>query len=576
MEILSEIEFDSNPRNIFINDDKLIVFTTGSDYIQTGVSCAGILEDFVPCGSYSRSATNVNIYDLSNREDPELETKVEISGNYVEARMIDDYVYLISSQYIRTNYFDLPSYRVNGIGTTVPAQEIAYFDYPSSSYNFNSVSAIDIDNGDVNTKVYLMDRSTNIYVSQNNVYLTYMKRFSQEYHLEKMVEEVYLPALPDEQDEKINQVMASNSQVYQKSREIQNILENYIKSLKPGELEEFSEEFQQALEEYYIELQKQTEKTIIHKIEIDKDDISYQSVGEVPGSALNQFSMDEYNNHFRIATTTGHVSRSGQSSSLNHLYVLDEDLDIVGSVEDLAEGERIYSARFLGARAYLVTFKKVDPLFVIDLSRPDDPEVLGYLKITGYSDYLHPYDENHVIGIGKETRGGNEQFSWYQGIKISLFDVSDVSNPVEKAKIEIGDRGTESYALRDHKAFLFDREKELLVIPVALAEIDQSRYDEEIPDNTRGQHVWQGAYVLNINLDEISVRGKITHYDQDQEISRWYRGGQKAIQRSLYMDNVLYTISQSKIKANDLISIEQINQVDLPIEEREAPPYITY
>jgi len=139
--------------------------------------------------------------------------------------------------------------------------------------------------------------------------------------------------------------------------------------------------------------------------------------------------------NFRIATTAW---TSG--SSQNNVYILDVDLNIVGKLENLAPKESIYSARFMGDRCYLVTFRKIDPLFVIDLKNPYDPEVLGQLKITGYSDYLHPYDENHVIGVGKETVAADwGDFSWYQGVKISLFDVSNVSNPVEIDKYEIGE-----------------------------------------------------------------------------------------------------------------------------------------
>jgi hypothetical protein len=250
-------------------------------------------------------------------------------------------------------------------------------------------------------------------------------------------------------------------------------------------------------------------------------------------------------------------------------------MEIVGSVEDLAPGERIYSARFIGDRAYLVTFKKVDPFYVIDLSDPMDPEVLGFLKIPGYSDYLHPFDEDHVIGVGKwteESDSGN--FAWYQGVKISVFDVSDVSNPVESANIILGDRGTDSYALRDHKAFLFDKEKGILVIPVSLAKIDESKYDGDIPANAFGQVYWQGAMVLDIDEDSIEERGRVSHYDEDDEFNRWYWGGNKAVQRSLYMDDVLYTISQSKIKANDLGTIAEINEVDLIEGDVPEPPVV--
>lgn len=306
-----------------------------------------------------------------------------------------------------------------------------------------------------------------------------------------------------------------------------------------------------------------SESTLICRIQIENDTIEPMAEGEVPGYVLNQFSMDENGNHFRIATTTGHVSRTlDQATSKNHVYILDMDLDIVGRLEDLAPGEKIYSARFMGERCYLVTFKKIDPLFVIDLGEPTDPIVLGKLKIPGYSDYLHPYDENHIIGVGKHTVEADEgDFAWYQGVKISLFDVSNVSDPRQIANYTIGDRGTDSPILRDHKAFLFEKSKNLLVIPVQVAEIDETEYPGDVPPNAYGTLVWQGAYVFNITLsDGLVLRGNITHQDESTSVwesSYW-------VNRALYIEDALYTISNEKVKVNDLEDLSLIKEIKLP------------
>jgi inhibitor of cysteine peptidase len=308
-----------------------------------------------------------------------------------------------------------------------------------------------------------------------------------------------------------------------------------------------------------------SEKTSIHRIHIDEGKIEYHATGEVPGRLLNQFSMDEQGEYFRVATTTGNVW-GGDTRSTNSVYVLDQKLDIFGRVENLAPGEQIYSARFMGSRCYLVTFKKVDPLFVIDLTNPGEPKVLGDLKITGYSDYLHPYDENHVIGIGKEAVAAEEgDFAWYQGVKISLFDVSDVANPKEIAKYEIGDRGTDSPVLYDHKAFLFDRSKNLLVLPVSVVEIDSSEYPGEPPLWAYGESVWQGAYVFDISLEHgLELKGKIAHCSGSEFGQAWYYGSSScSIERSLYIGNVLYTISDQKIKMNDLGTLADIWELSL-------------
>jgi len=277
--------------------------------------------------------------------------------------------------------------------------------------------------------------------------------------------------------------------------------------------------------------------------------------------------MDECEGYFRIATTSQMTGLAEEPSQIllrlqNNVYVLNMDLDMVGKVENIAPGENIHSARFMGDMCYLVTFRKVDPFFVISLSNPYSPKILGELKITGYSDYLHLYDESHVIGVGKETIAAEEgEFSWYQGIKISLFDVTDVTDPKGLAKYEIGDRGTDSPILRDHKAFLFDKEKNLLVIPVLVAEIDESRYPNGVPPYISGEIVRQGAYVFTISLtleEKIMLKGTITHIENGDIHNTSYH-----ITRMLYINEVLYTISESKIKMNSLTDLTEINELNL-------------
>ena len=310
-----------------------------------------------------------------------------------------------------------------------------------------------------------------------------------------------------------------------------------------------------------------SDSTNVYKITIDGRSIEFTADGTVPGRVLNQFSMDERDGYFRIAVTSGHVSRNGASTS-NDVYVLNASLGIVGSVTGLAPGEDIYSVRFMGDRCYMVTFKKVDPLFTIDLADPENPKVLGKLKIPGYSDYLHPYDENTLIGIGKETVEAEEgDFAWYQGVKIRLFDVSDVENPRELAKIEIGDRGTDSPALDDHKAVLFSRERNLLVIPITVAEVDEDDYSGTPPDSAHGEYVYQGAYVFHVSREDgIEVTGRVTHIDDPETFlkSGYYFDSDLFVERSLYIEDNLYTISQGMVKVNALADLTEIASVPLP------------
>lgn len=310
-----------------------------------------------------------------------------------------------------------------------------------------------------------------------------------------------------------------------------------------------------SLNNMYVTFPDRQGDTSICRIQIAGSSIACVANGTVPGHVHDQFSMDEYEGYFRIVTSNW---MSGIAQ--NNLYVLDMNLSIVGQLENLGLGENLHSTRFMGDRCYLVTFKKVDPLFVIDLSEPANPKVLGELKIPGYSDYLHPYDENHIIGVGKETVEAEQgDFAWYQGIKVSLFDVSDVTHPEQMASYVIGDRGTDSPILRDHKAFLFDHSKNLLVIPVTVAKIDPTQYPGQIPQNAYGTPVWQGAYVFDITLaGGLVLKGNVTHREGPYTWDDRYD-----IQRALYIENMLYTISNAEVKINTLDNLALIGEVRL-------------
>lgn len=321
--------------------------------------------------------------------------------------------------------------------------------------------------------------------------------------------------------------------------------------------------------------------THVYKFRLDAGTTTYVGQTHVPGKILNQFSMDEHDGYFRIATTAGEMWGQGANTSDNQLYVIDEQLKVIGSLTGLAPGERIYAVRFIGPRAYMVTFRNVDPLFVLDLREPNKPTVLGQLKIPGYSDYLHPFDENHLIGFGKETIelptkswGGDETTAYYQGMKIALFDVSDVTNPKEKFKKVIGDRGTHSDVLQNHKALLFWKETGLLAFPVDLYEIPEKKnvITEQFPQY--GQFVYQGAYVYHLNATNgFELRGRITHLsDEDLLKSGTYGYDQtKRVKRALIVKDVLYTLSEHMLKANQLVDLIDLQTLPYPTQSATNP-----
>ena len=203
--------------------------------------------------------------------------------------------------------------------------------------------------------------------------------------------------------------------------------------------------------------------TALHAFDITGDGPArYLASGSVKGHLLNQFSMDEYEGHLRVATTDGSPWGASQTSeSAVSVLAIDGDrLVRVGRVGDLGRGESIYSVRFVGPTGYVVTFRQTDPLYVVDLREPDAPRVSAELKITGYSAYLHPLDEGRLLGVGREaTEDGR-----VTGAKVSLFDVSDPANPRVIDSWELADGYTD--VEYDHLAFLYWAPEQIVVLPM--------------------------------------------------------------------------------------------------------------
>jgi uncharacterized secreted protein with C-terminal beta-propeller domain len=531
MKIVKEIKYprDNNenftPTEIYIDENYLVVigntyyydnYPTPTDYIK-----ATSAKRIMPPYYRSRNYTKAYIYDLDNYE---CEREIEVEGSYISSRKVDSNIYLITNKYVYTYYEInedtdiLPLYKDTAVSNEtqkIQAQDIYYFpNFEQSSYLI--VAGFDLDNmeKEVALSTYL-GAGNEIYATSDTLYVT--------------------------------------QQNYQYS-----ILRDFASTID------------------VMPEQSQT-TTNIYKFDISEGKISYKAKGEVPGTIINQFSMDENNGYFRIATTLGDT---WNNTSVNNLYILDENLKITGKVEGLAKGERIYSTRFMGDRCYIVTYRNVDPLFVLDLSDTDAPKVLGQLKIPGYSEYLHPYDENHLIGIGKDTvvkvsenwNGENIETAYEVGMKMAMFDVTDVENPKELFSTKIGDRGSYSEALNNHKAFLFDKEKNIIAFPATVT-VSQGVDYNGIP--SYGKTEFQGALIFDVSLEKgFSLRGRISHSDiKADQYGNYNYDYYKQVERILYIDDVIYTLSKGMIKANNYDTLKLINSVTI---EQNQEDYIVY
>lgn len=278
----------------------------------------------------------------------------------------------------------------------------------------------------------------------------------------------------------------------------------------------------------------------IYKFKLDSSKIEMLCKGEVKGNLNNQFSMDEYGGNLRIATTAGY-----DDEATNQLYILDENLKELSKIENIAVGEKIYAVRFIGKIGYVVTFEQIDPLFVIDLSDPRNPTIKGELKIPGYSSYLHPYDETHIIGIGYNTKSNGYGGVTNANMKMSMFDVSDLENPREMFSVDIGEEYASSSIMYNHKVLFENKAQNLIGFPVT--------YRNHSAVNDKDAFV-----IYHINLENgFEKYGEIT-----QKID--YRTN---IDRAIYIGNTLYTLSSTEIKAYSLETFEHIKTLE--IEEKD-------
>lgn len=279
--------------------------------------------------------------------------------------------------------------------------------------------------------------------------------------------------------------------------------------------------------------------TMIHKFTLTEQSAGYRASGAVGGYMLSQWSMSEWDGHLRVATTSS-PEWWGSENSESFVTVLAEregELVETGFVDGLGKGERIYAVRMMEDRGYVVTFRQVDPLYVLDLSDPSDPRLEGELKIPGYSAYLHPADAGYLIGVGQDADNSGR----VEGTQVSLFDVADPRDPdrVDRLTIEDGHSEVEW----DHHAFLYHGGSGLTVVP----------YEQWCCEGGKSEPM-VGALVMTIADGQIHKLGTVTHMQSGAE---W--GPQ--IRRALLIGDVLVTVSEAGVMLSDSASLDTLDEL---------------
>jgi len=467
----------------------------------------------VQTGSWT-GAIELLLYNTTSLASPVLIQNVTISGNYVGARMADGYVYVVIQQ---------PSYTFDGQGNATAAMPVVSRGgiqgelSPSSVYYTNNtaqisfytmIPSISMSTGKESVVSVLTGPSATIYVSTSNIYVTYT-----------------------------------------------NYLNLYDVDGVPGN----------AWSGGVItpDMVMQSQNSTVLRTSYSNGTVTVAKAGVVPGTVLNQFSMDEYNGYFRIATSR-FTTINGVATTSDDVYVLDQNMNEVSALTNIAPGENIYAVRFAGDVGYVVTYQQIDPLFVISFKDITKPVILSALKVTGYSDYLYPLAGGYLLGVGKESvPASNGNFSYYLGLKVSLFKVYENGSSVQVAKLDIGDRGTDSPVLSDHLAFTYDQTRNITVIPLTLYIVSGNQtYGGGIP--AFGNPVWQGVYVIRVNSTGLTVLGKVSQYPVGQNFGD-YPNDSLSIDRSVIIGDYLYTISQSEVMVSGLgSSFPTVATVQLP------------
>ena len=354
----------------------------------------------------------IEIYDISDKANPKKVASSCQDGVYNTSRMIGDYIYIISNCHINVYNIDkdnpatfVPSTETNGVCELVPADSIYRYDGESYSSNYTVISAFNYKDGTLSDTSSILGGTDNVYCSKNNIILADVR---------------YNDRYDENEQEKTNYVV---------------------------------------------------ESTVVSKLAIGGGNIVYKTSGKIDGTLNNQFFIDEHNGYFRFVTTVtkGTEKRykfensddevvSFTQETTAALTVLDGELKKVGEITDLAQGESVYSVRFMGDTAYFVTFRQTDPLFSADLSDPANPKILGELKIPGFSEYMYPYGDGLLLGFGMDA---DENTGRTGDLKLSMFNITNPANVTEQDKTIV--EGCQySPALSSHKAMLVNYEKNLI------------------------------------------------------------------------------------------------------------------
>ncbi len=572
----SNTTIEGNPQSMLLDGDRLVVISSVSSW---NIPASNPLyqamewdEEYSSWRTYS--LTKFSVFDISDRSDIELERELFIEGSYITAREVDGTIRTVTHAWMETrglsSWLDLPegywSLDYDNPLRLQIREEVAYQTM--------------LENEEVIADMSLSDLVPRIYERQGDSVLT---------HSITNDDCASFVAPQDGFSRGINSIFSFDITAADFDFEADHIIGNYPLVYSSADALILAEKSWDSW--WFWNSDDSDEATNIHMFDIsDPGTTEYIASGRVDGTIQDQFSLSEYQGVIRVASTEGQWGRwwlADPEPMTSNVVTLQPTTDAtghttleqIGIVEGIAPNETIWSARFVEDRAYIVTFENMDPLWTIDLSDPTNPVIMGELKIPGVSTYIHPISEDTLltIGMGPADLETGEGLDW-SNVRLSLFDVSDFTNPLETTTLTISPVEDEnnpcwswsnSEATYEHKAFQYWAPKSMLAVPMNT--YTSGYYDYETRTYTECPREWVSKLMItNVTETSLTSYGEVDHsefYDSEQ-----YWWNSYNIRRSIFMGNYIYAISANGITATNLTTME--NSASLQLEYQN--PYESY
>jgi uncharacterized secreted protein with C-terminal beta-propeller domain len=547
---ISTTMLDGAPRAMFVHKERAVIYTSlGGDWnFETctyGYDC-----EFTGDGK----DLQIVVFDLADKAKPKLIRKTTFKGSYLSSRRVEDFVYtavyfaeppMPSMVFVPSEYqtylwdcvenegekFDIDEKALEDAFEALRLENIEKLNSMTLAEWLPQVTDEVLVNGKFQELASPLEECGGYYLSQTGDGASLLSLVSFDLTGEKTMAASTAVARP-------GAVYASKQAFYVASRHYKNETPYWFEEMVDAQ-----------------------ETTTVHKflMAADSPATAYSGSGLVKGRLLNQFAMSDYQGHLRVASTTGHLPGPAYNT-ISVLKAQAGKLELVGMLDNIAPNEDIRSVRFGTDLGFIVTFKKTDPLFVIDLSDPTKPTIKGELKIPGFSTYMHFLDKTHLLTIGYDA-DDQGSFAWFQGIQLQIIDVTDITKPTLLHKEVIGTRGSSSDAATDHMAFNFFKPKEALAIPMVVCE-----------GGSGGDHgdvmTFNGLMVYNVTVtDGFKYKGGIPHampapdgdYYSNNACWGWWTQSNSTVKRSVFMDDWVYSVAMDEIK------ISALDQLDAPV-----------